>query len=146
MATPFLTIDKIQVKVLKIDFDSQLNRPSKPIIGVSGSQTNYLGDGGRLLNLSVTVDAKNYPNLVKLYKKGSKVTVISKSSAKYNGLYHITIFTGTETRPGRFSVTMKLQEDFVFNIVRQNFTNYQVKAQAQNTDVEVGQIYDVSGS
>lgn len=145
MATPFLTLDKIQVKVLKIELDTQLNRPSKQIIGASGSHTNYLGDGGRLLNLSVTVDATNYPNLEKLYKKGSKVTLISKSSAKYNGLYHITIFTGTETRPGRFSVTMKLQEDFVFNVVRQNFTNYQVKDQVQSSEVEVGQIFDVSG-
>ena len=145
MVTSFLTIDKIQVKIVKIDFDTQLNRPSKQIIGASGSHTVYLGDGGRLLNLSVTANATDYPKLEKLYKKGSKVTVISKSAAKYNGLYHISTFTGTETRSGRFSISMKLQEDFVFNVTRQNFTSYQVKSQVANTQIVVGQVFDVSG-
>ena len=142
----YVTIHGINVKILDIAFDPQLNRPTKAILGASGSQTSYLGSGGRLLNLSILCNGNEYHNFENLYKLGKKMPLISKSAAKYNGMYHITIFTADEYKPNRFKITMKLQEDFKFNITQMNFVSYATKPKTTGTEIKVGEKWNVGAS
>ena len=142
----YVTINNIDVKVLDIQLDPQLNRPTKAILGVNGSNTKYMGMGGRLITLSVLATGDQYTNLSNLYKVGTKMPLISKSLAQYNGLYHITIFTSDEYQPGRFKISMKLQEDFVYNITRMDFVTYDVKPQQTGTEIVVGAKWNVGVS
>lgn len=142
----YVTINTINVEVLDINLDPQLNRPTKAIIGVNGSRTSYQGMGGRLLNLSILAVGDRYQKMEDLYKYGQRVPLISKSEAKYNGFYHITSFTSEEYKPGRFKITMKLQEDFTFNNIRVNFVTYAVAPQQSGTEINVGDKWDVGAS
>jgi phage protein U len=136
----------INLKVTDIQFDPQLNRPTKAIVGANGSHTSYQGMGGRLLTITCVGNANQITDLTNLYKMGHSTPLISKSAAKYNGIYHIVSFTHDEDKPNHFKVTMKLQEDYVFNMVRVNFVTYQVKAKFSGTEIKVGDKYTVSAT
>jgi phage protein U len=142
----YITINTVNLQVLDIQLDPQLNRPTKSIVGTNGSNTSYQGMGGRLITISIVASGDRYQKMEWLYKYGKRVSLISKSSAKYNGFYHITSFTVDENRPNHFKITMKLQEDYTFNMVRVNFVTYQVKAQVTGTELKVGDKWQVSAS
>jgi len=142
----YVTIQGLDVKVLDIQLDPQLNRPTKAIVGANGSHTNYQGMGGRLITLSVFATNSDYNNFQTLYNYGDKVSLISQSAAQYNGLYHITNFTSDEYQPGRFKISMKLQEDFVFNITRMDFVTYDVKPSQPGNEIVVGEKWNISAT
>ena len=135
----YVTIDDVKVKVTNIVEDPQLNRPSKSIIGGNGSHTAYVGDGGRNITLTIRANAVQIQDYQKLWKKGSPVTLISQSEADYNGFYHVVKFKNTEFKKRAFHVDLTLQEDYQFNVTRQNFVNYNVSPSSNNTQINVGQ-------
>jgi hypothetical protein len=144
--TNYVTFGMVKVKVLDIALDPQLNRPSKAIVGADGSQTSYMGSGGRLLSLSVLATGNEYQNIAGLYKYGKRMAFTSLSSAKYNGHYHITSFTSDEYKPNRFKISMKLQEDYVFNMIQVNFVTYQVKPTYTGNEMVVGDKWQISAT
>ena len=136
----------VNLIVTDIQLDPQLNRPVKAIVGTNGSHTSYQGMGGRLLTLTVIANGSQYTDLSNLYKMGHSTPLISKSAAQYNGIYHITSFTVDENKPNHFKITMKLQEDYVFNMIRVNFVTYQVKSHAAGNPVKPGEKWQISTS
>lgn len=144
--TNYVTFGMVKVKVLDITLDPQLNRPSKAIVGAEGSQTSYMGSGGRLITLSVLATSKDYQDIASLHQYGKRMAFTSLSSAQYNGHYHITSFTSDEYKPNRFKISMKLQEDYVFNMVQVNFVTYQVKPTYTGDEMVVGDKWQISAT
>jgi hypothetical protein len=133
----YVTIDNIKIQVTNISQDPQLVRPSTQIIG-GGSSVEYHGSGGRLLEITAFATGDEYPQLESLWKKNKRVSLISQSKAKYNGFYHILSFTHVEYKKQRFTINMKLQEDFTFKITKKNFIDYNVKIIHSAVEVKVG--------
>jgi len=134
----YVTIDNITIPVTNISLDPQLMRPVSQIVGASGSHTSYQGNGGRLLEISAFANDSQYPKIDTLWKKGKRVPLISNSKAKYNGFYHIIDFKPVEYKKGRFTITIKLQEDFTFNVTRKNFIDYNIKIKDSKVQMKVG--------
>ena len=74
----------------------------------------------------------------------SSVTVTSQSEADYNGIYNITSYKPSEDKRGVWHITMTLQENYTFNVVKQNFINYNVTPTANSTTIDVGDKWDVA--
>lgn len=140
----YITIDNTNIRVTSINLDPQLQRITRPIIGAGGSITNYIGSGGKILTLECRANNDEYNDLKELYTKNEKVTLISPSEADYNNDYHIIQFNQTEYRKGHFTISMKLIEDFTYNITRQDFVNYTITAKTVGNEVDVGETWNPS--
>ena len=139
----YVTIDETSVRVVDISDDPQLQRPMKGLVG-GGTHVNYLGNSGRFITLDCRASGEEHSELQSLWKKAAKVTLISPSEADYNGEYHITSFTSKEYRKGRFTIEMKLIEDFIFNVTRQDFVNYTITGKTSSTTIDIGDTWNPS--
>lgn len=140
----YFMINNVAANVTKIESDRQLQRPTKPILGSTGSHTSFLGRGGRLITLTIRAQSSNIQAFENLALLESSVTVTSQSEADYNGIYNITTYKPSEDKKGVWHITMTLQEDYTFNVVKQNFINYNVTPSANSTIIDVGDKWDVA--
>ena len=117
----YFMINNVAANVTKIEEDQQLQRPTKPILGSTGSHTSFLGMGGRLLTLTIRAQESNIQAFQNLAQINSSVIVTSQSEADYNGIYNITSYKPSEDKRGVWHITMTLQENYTFNVVKQDF-------------------------
>ncbi|MEA4957537.1 hypothetical protein SDC9_30530 [bioreactor metagenome] len=125
MAT-YLTINGINLIVVPdIDTDYQIRMAELDYIGQNGSYTKGLGNKGRLLDFDVYVRPSDVQTIINLKNSDSKVKVVSKSKAGYNGYYQIKKFTSKE-KLKHFIFSIQLQEYTTFNITTKTFINWKV--------------------
>ena len=128
MATSYIVLDNIPLKIKSISRDPQLNVVNKSYVGADGSFIRHKGSKGRKIDLSVYVGKDQIEKIETLERKGSPVVLTSESEANYNGQYYITEIRANEERKGVWGYSISLQEYVEPNIIYSNFSNWNVSS------------------
>jgi len=122
----------IRVKTPSTILDYLKGVSVEPLIGAYGSNTTYLGIGGKTLDLQIEVrDYDDVETIRQLANNREVVPLVSPAIVGYNVLWHTLSFVqhdhSTPENPNHFKHKISLQQHSEFNVTQQNFTNWKVQ-------------------